>query len=86
MANSRFVVFNAAHNNVLLVSILSVLFVAVYTDGQSKVGIHFLSCLLVNTVLNRLLILLVLRSQTFSSYARLFVNSVLCINGCKTIH
>ena len=66
MANSRFVVINAAHDNghgesVLLVSSLSVLivllvvaaiFVAVHTDGQSKVSFHFQSCLLANTALN----------------------------------
>ena len=70
MANSCFVVINAAHDNghgesVLLVSSLSVLivllvvaaiFVAVHTDGQSKVSFHFQSCLLPNTALNRLFI------------------------------
>ena len=55
MANSRFVVTNAAHDNdhgesVLLVSSLSVLivllvvaaiFVAVHTDGRSKASFEF---------------------------------------------
>ena len=55
MANSGFIVFNATHNIghgkfFLLVSSLSVLifllvvaaiFVAVHTDGQSKVSFHF---------------------------------------------
>ena len=73
MANSRFVVINAAHNNrrgesVLLVSSLSVLFIllvvaaiftAVHTDGQSKVSFHIKSCLLENTALNWLFISLV---------------------------
>ena len=67
MANSRFVVINAAHNNghgesVLLVSspyvsiillVVAAIFVVVHMDGQSKVSIHFQSCLLVSTVLNR---------------------------------
>ena len=93
MANSGFIVINAVHNNdhsesVLLVSSLSVLiillvvaaiFVAVHTDGQSKVSFQFQSCLLVSTVLN----CLVSQSQTLSSYARLFVNSALCIDCCQ---
>ena len=67
MANSRFVVINAAHDNghgesVLLVSSLSILivllvvaaiFIAVHMDGQSKVSFHIQSCLLANTALNR---------------------------------
>ena len=67
MVNSRFVVINAAHNNghgksVLLVSSLTVLivllvvaviFVAVHTDGQSKLNVHFQSCLSASTTLNR---------------------------------
>ena len=67
MANSRFVVINAAHDNghgesVLLVSSLSILivllvvaaiFIAVHMDGQSKVSFHIKSCLLANTALNR---------------------------------
>ena len=82
MANSGFV-----GESVLLVSSLSVLiillvvaaiFVAVYTDGQSKVSFHFQSCLLVSAALNHL----VSRSQTLSNYARLYVNSVLCIDYC----
>ena len=66
MANSRFIVVNAAHDDghresVLLVSSLSVLivllvvaaiFIVVHTDGQSKVSFHFQSCLLANTALN----------------------------------
>ena len=66
MANSGFVVINAAYNNgqgesVLLVSSLSVLivllvvaaiFIAVHTDGESKESFYFQSCLLVNTTLN----------------------------------
>ena len=93
MANSGFVVINAVHNNdhgesVFLDSSLSVLiillvvaaiFVAVHTDGQSKVSFHFQSCLLVSTVLNRL----VSQSQTLSSYTRLFVNSALRIDCCQ---
>ena len=73
MANSRFVVINAAHDNghgesVLLVFSLSVLIillvvaaivVAVHTDGQSKVSFHFQSCLLANTTLNQSFISLV---------------------------
>ena len=93
MANSGFIVINAVHNNdhgesVFLVSSLSVLIillvvaaiiVAVHTDGQSKVSFHFQSCLLVSTVLNRL----VSQSQTLSSYTRLFVNSALRIDCCQ---
>ena len=93
MANSGFVVINAVHKNdhgesVLLVFILFVLivllvvaaiFVAVHMDGQSKVSFHFQSCLLVSAVLNHL----VSQSQTLSSYARLFVNSVLRIDCCQ---
>ena len=59
MANSGFIVINAAHNNdhgesVFLVSSLSVLiillvvagiFVAVHMDVQIKVSFHFQSCL-----------------------------------------
>ena len=60
MANSRFVVINAAHDNghgesVLLVFSLLVVaatVVAVHTDGQSKVSFNFQSCLLANTTLN----------------------------------
>ena len=66
MANSGFVAINAARNNghgesALLVSSLSVLiillvvaaiFVAVHTNGQSKVSFHFKSCFLVSTALN----------------------------------
>ena len=73
MANSRFVVINAAHDNghgesVLLDFSLSVLIVllvvaaivvAVHTDGQSKVSFNFQSYLLVNTTLNRSFISLV---------------------------
>ena len=73
MANSRFVVINAAHDNghgesVLLVFSLSVLIillvvaaivVAVHTDGQSKVSFNFQSCLLANTTLNQSFISLV---------------------------
>ena len=78
---------NIGHGKfVLLVSSLSVLiillvgiFVAVHTDGQSKVSFHCQSCLLVSTVLNRL----VSQSQTLSSYTRLFVNSALRIDCCK---
>ena len=95
MANSGFVVINAVHNNdhsefVLLVSILSVLiillvvaaiFVAVHTDGQSKVSFQFQSCLRVSTMLNYLVSL----SQTLSSYTRLFVNSALRIDCCQKI-
>ena len=91
MANSGFI--NAVHNNdhgesVFLVSSLSALiillvvagiFVAVHTDGQSKVSFHFQSCLLVSTVLN----CLVSQSQTLSSYTRLFVNSALRIDCCQ---
>ena len=93
MANSGFVVINAVHNNdhgesVLLVSSLSVLivllvvaaiFVAVHTDGQSKVSFHYQSCLLVSTALN----CLVLWNQTVSTYTRLFVNSALRIGCCQ---
>ena len=70
MANSGFVAINAARNNghgesALLVSSLSVLiillvvaaiFVAVHTNGQSKVSFHFQLCLLVSTALNWLFI------------------------------
>ena len=93
MANSGFIVINSVHNNdhgesVFLVSSLSVLiillvvagiFVAVHTDGLSKISFHFQSCLLVSTVLN----CLVSQSQTLSSYTRLFVNSALSIHCCQ---
>ena len=93
MAYSGFIVINSVHNighgeSVLLASSLSVLiillvvaviFVAVHMDGQSKVSFHFQSCLLVSTVLNRL----VSQSQTLSSYTRLFVNSALRIDCCQ---
>ena len=60
---------------------MAAIFVAVHTDGQSKVGFHFQSCLLANTALNWLFISLM---EPDSSYARLFVNSVLHIYCCKT--
>ena len=92
MANSRFVVINAAHDNgrgesVLLVSSLSLLivllvvaaiFVAIHTDGRSKVSFHFQSCLLAITALNRSFISLVEPDSFY--YARLFLNSVLRID------
>ena len=50
----------------VLIVLLAVaaIFVAVHTDGQSKVSFQFQSCLLVSTVLN----CLVSQSQTLSSY------------------
>ena len=93
MENSGFIVINSVHNNdhgesVLLVSSLSVLiillvvaaiFVAVHTDGQSKVSFQFQLCLLVSTVLN----CLVSQSQTLSSYTRLFVNSTYVLTAVR---
>ena len=77
--------YNIGHDKfVLLVSLIVLLvvaaiFVAVHTDGQSKVSFHFQSCLLVSTVLN----CLVSQSQTLSSYTRLFINSALRIDCCQ---
>ena len=91
MANSGFIVINSVHNNdhgesVLLVSSLCFnrspgcgSHICCCTHGWPKVSFHFQSCLLVSTMLNHLVSL----SQTVSSYARLFVNSALCIDCCQ---
>ena len=38
----------------IVLLVVAAIFVAVHTDGQSKVSFHFQSCLLVSAVLNRL--------------------------------
>ena len=94
MANTGFVVINATHNIghgkfVLLVSSPSVLiillvvatiFVAVHTNGQSKLSFHFQSCLLVSNALNRSSVSL---AEPDSSSTRLFINNALHIDCCN---
>ena len=77
--------YNIGHGKfVLLVSLIVLLvvaaiFVAVHTDGRSKVSFHFKWCLLVSTALNRSSVNLV---EPDSSSARVFANSAL-LTDCR---
>ena len=67
----------------IVLLVVAAIFVAIHTDGRSKVSFHFQSCLLANTVLNWLFISLVEPDSFY--YTRLFLNCALRIDCSNLI-